>query len=249
MDISGLLLTENVSIEERLFFTKKSRESLIPDGAVRSDQYRFVVERGDTMLFDMKSDPGQKKDISSMEIELTNSLALEYKKWFDDVTGDFQPDTEIRIGFADEKKAYLPAHESGFTGDIHFKEGHGWAHDWLVNWINSEDSIYWDVVVDQPTEFSLELLYSCPIGNIGAVLEASNSENKLKAEIINSHDPEYFPSPDRIQRIEVYEKEWARLPMGNLNINSGNQRIVLKAKDIPNGMVGEIKGLQLTRVN
>ena len=165
------------------------------------------------------------------------------------MTGDFQPDTEIRIGFADEKRAYLPAHESGFTGDIHFKEGHGWAHDWLVNWMKTTDSIYWDVVVDQATEFSLELLYSCPKENVGAILELSNSGNRINTEITKSHDPEYLPSPDRIQRIEVYEKEWARLPMGNLNIDSGNQRIVLKAKEIPNGIVGEIKGLQLTKAN
>lgn len=249
VDISDLLLKENGSIEERLFFTKKSREVLIPDGAVRSAQYRFVVEREDTMLFDMTADPGQKKDISSMEAELTKSFALEYRKWFDDVTGDFQPDTEIRIGFSNEEKAYLPAHEAGFSGDIHFKEGHGWAHDWLVNWTKITDSVYWEVVVDQPTEFSLELLYSCPKENVGAVLEAGNSGNRIKAEIAKSHDPEYFPSPDRIQRIEVYEKEWARLPMGNLKIDSGNQRIVLKANSIPNGMVGEIKGLFLTRVN
>lgn len=248
VDVSDLLLTENGSIKERLFFTKKSNEFIKPDGAVRSAQYRFVVERGDTMLFDMNSDPGQKVDISAEETELTATFAAEYKNWFDDVTGDFKQDKEIRIGFVDEKKAYLPAHESGFSGDIHFMEGHGWAHDWLVNWTQSADSVYWDVVVDQATDFSLELLYSCPKENLGAVIEASNSGNKTRAEITLAHDPEYFPSPDRIKRIEVYEKEWARLAMGNLTLNPGNQRIVLKAKDIPNGFVGEIKGLQLIRV-
>ena len=105
------------------------------------------------------------------------------------------------------------------------------------------------MVVDQPSEYSLELLYSCPEENTGAVLEALNSGNVTTAQITVAHDPEFLPSPDRIKRIEVYEKEWAILSMGNLHINTGNQQIVLKVKDIPNGMVGEIKGLQLTKVN
>lgn len=248
LDLSALVLGENEILQERLFFTKKSTETIIPDGAVRNDQYRFVIEKRDTMLFDMKADPGQKNDISAKEEEVTASLALAYNSWFTDLAADFKPDTEIRIGSEEEESAYLPAHEAGFSGDIHFMEGHGWAHDWLVNWTKTEDSVYWDVVVDRAANFNLELLYSCPTGNVGAVLTASNSGNKIEAEIIKPHDPEYFSSPDRIKRIEVYEKEWARLPLGILNIDSGNQQIVLKAKDIPNAMVGEIKGLRLTKI-
>ncbi len=249
MDISDILLGNDTSLEERLFFTKKSTEAIIPDGAARSDQYRFVIEKGDTMLFDMKVDPGQRKDISTKEQEITASLAMAYDNWFIDVSEEFRAETEIRIGFKEEKSAYLPAHEAGFSGDIHFMEGHGWAHDWLVNWTKTVDSIYWDVVVDQASEYSLELLYSCSEENKGSVLEALNSGNANSAQITVAHDPEYLPSPDRIKRIEVYEKEWAKLSMGNLHINKGNQRIVLKAKDIPNAEVGEIKGLILTKVN
>jgi arylsulfatase A-like enzyme len=134
LDISALLLENNGKIQDRLFFTKKSTESIIPDGAARSDQYRMVIENGDTMLFNMQLDPGQKDDISSREKDVTASLAMAYNNWFTEVTNEFEPTTEIRIGFEEEQTAYLPAHEAGFSGDIHFMEGHGWAHDWLVNW-------------------------------------------------------------------------------------------------------------------
>lgn len=214
-DLSDLLITENSESPERLFFTKKSTESIIPDGAARSEQYRFVIENGDTMLFDMNKDPSQKSDISSKEKEMTHALASAYNKWLEDVTGNFKPDSEIRIGFADETSAFLPAHEAGFSGDIHFMEGHGWAHDWLVNWVNMEDSIYWDVVVDQDTEFSIELLYACQEENIGSQLSVIVNGDKVDALMSIPHDPEYFQSPDRIKRIEVYEKEWAALSMEN----------------------------------
>jgi hypothetical protein len=127
-------------------------------------------------------------------------------------------------------------------------EGHGWAHDWLVNWTNTSDSIYWEVVVDQPGTFRIELLYNCPASNIGTDLQIDCAGESTSAVISEAHDPEYIPSPDRVTRIEVYEKEWARLKMGSLNIPSGEQTIVLKAAKIPSGLVGEIKGVELKRI-
>lgn len=248
LDLSTLLLEEKPNFPDRLFFTKRSMETIMPDGAVRSDEYRLVIENGDTMLFNMQMDPGQQHDISASEKEVVAKLASAYGAWFDDVTGDFSPSTEIRIGFTGEETIYLPAHEAGFTGDIRFIEGHGWAHDWLVNWTNTSDSVYWEVVVDQPGNFSIELLYSCPSSNIGANLQIHCAGESICAVISDAHDPEFMPSPDRVARIEVYEKEWARLYMGNLNISSGDQTIVLKTDKIPSGSVGEIKGVELKRI-
>lgn len=248
LDISALLLENNGQIQDRLFFTKKSTETIIPDGAARSDQYRMVIENGDTMLFDMQVDPGQKDDISSSEKDVTASLAMAYNNWFTEISNEFEPTTEIRIGFEEEQTAYLPAHEAGLSGDIHFMEGHGWAHDWLVNWQHTNDSIYWDVVVEQATAFELELLYSCPEEHVGSSLRVSVGDNHLEARLSVPHDPEYLPSPDRIQRIEVYEKEWASLALGSFTIPHGNQQIILKADMIRNEQVGEIKGLKLSKV-
>lgn len=247
-DLSELLLGKSDVLPDRLWFTKKSTESIGLDGAARNDRYRFVIKKGDTMLLDMKADPGQKKDISAKKHEITQSLAMAYNSWFGDVTSDYTSATEIGIGYEDEKSPYLLAHEASFSGGINFMEGHGWTHDWLVNWSKTKDSIYWNVVVGQATAFKLELLYSCAEGNVGAVIVASNPGNRIKAEITKAHDPEYIESPDRIERIEVYEKKWARLSLGNLKLESGNQQIVLKTKNIPNGAIGKIKGLQLTKV-
>ncbi len=246
LDISPLLLKEDGNIQERLFFTKKSTESLIPDGAVRSDQYRMVIEKGDTMLFNMIDDPGQEKNIASIEKEVTYALVGAYDSWFQDVKSDFQPVPEIRIGFEGEESVYLPAHEAHFSGEIHFMEGHGWAHDWLVNWMDEEDTITWEVEVDQQTTYLAQLLYSCSEEDIGSRIQISTSGSSSESTISQPHDPEYIVSPDRIQRIEVYEKEWARLDLGVITIPSGIQEITLKALNIPSGQVGEIKGLQLS---
>ena len=249
LDISDLLLEPNAELPDRLYFTKKSRESIIPDGAARSDRYRFVIENGDTMLFDMVKDPGQKQNIATQEREMVSAMALAYNNWYEDVVENFRPVTEIKIGFEQESSAYLPAHEARFSGDIHFMEGHGWAHDWLVNWKNDQDSIFWEVAVDQDSEFQLELLYSCPEQSTGSQLTASVKDVTLAAVLEKAHDPEYIPSPDRIKRIEVYEKEWASLSLGNMKFPKGPQRLVLNATKIAEAGVGEIKGMRLTKVN
>ena len=75
LDISELLLEPNAELPDRLYFTKKSRESIIPDGAARSDRYRFVIENGDTMLFDMAKDPGQRQNIARQEREMVEIFA------------------------------------------------------------------------------------------------------------------------------------------------------------------------------
>ncbi len=248
IDLSALLLGTKQTIPERLYFTKKSTEIIVPDGAVRSDTYRLVIDNGDTMLFDMKADPGQLMDISSHEIEQTDYLASAYGKWFEEVNASFTSDAQIKIGYEMENKTELPAHEASFSGDIHFKEGHGWAHDWLVNWKNTCDSIYWDVQVNQPSDYTLDILYSCPEANIGSELIAISGDSKASGSIVQAHDPQYIQGNDRIVRMEVYEKEWARLPMSELHLAKGNQKIVLKAVQIKNGSVGEIKGIVLRKV-
>jgi len=246
LDISPLLLEKNGDFPNRLFFSKKSNESLIPDGAVRSDQYRLVIEKGDTMLFNMFDDPGQKNDISLNDKEMRQALAKAYDDWFESLKSEYQPVPEIRIGFEGEESVYLPAHEARFSGDIHFMEGHGWAHDWLVNWISTKDSIVWEVVVDQPTAYDVVLAYSCPAENVGSTLRINTAVSSSESAILKAHNPDYLPSPDRIQRIEVYEKEWGRLDLGEITVLPGVQEITLKALDIPAGQVGEIKGLHLS---
>ena len=246
-DISDLILKPGGSMPDRLFFTKKSAESIVPDGAARDRRYRLVIERGDTMLFDMRSDPGQEIDIASAKAGITQSMALAYRNWFKDVMLDFRSDAEIRIGFEDEHSVYLPAHEAEFSGEIHYMEGHGWAHDWLVNWISKSDSVFWEVAVEESTKYRLDLLYCCAEENLGSELSVRCNGQTSDSEITMAYDPEYIPSPDRVKRIEVYEKKWAKLSLGELLIPGGSQQIVLKAKSIPNKMVGEIKGLMLTR--
>ncbi|MGB3587798.1 MAG: hypothetical protein WBA23_14720, partial [Tunicatimonas sp.] len=62
-------------------------------------------------------------------------------------------------------------------------------------------------------------------------------------------NPAAIPSPDRIQRIEVYEKDWAKIYLGDISLQAGSQTISLSASQIVGRQVAEVKGLVLERVD
>ena len=157
--------------------------------------------------------------------------------------------TTIPIGFEEQTQAVLPAHESYFSGSISFKEGHGWAHDWLVNWTSPNDQIHWDVEVEAPVTYQVYLSYTVPESDAGAIVQLEAGDNILIDTLSTAFDPAYIPSPDRIQRIEVYEKEWAKTYLGDISLQSGSQTLSLSAQQISGNQVAEVKGLILEKVN
>ncbi len=246
IDLSDhLLKNEAAKPANRRLFSKKYTEELTVEGAVRSPQYRLVIEQeGDTLLFDMIADPGQERNIAKEHVQVTQELAEAYRTWLDDVKNDYRAQAKIEMAFPQERRVYLPAHEAAFAGHLEYKEGHGWAHDWLVNWKQPTDSIYWEVNVQQQSIFEAYMLYSA--SEVGADITLSVGDSNYTATIKEVHDPAYIHSPDRVLRQEVYEKEWAELSFGHIAIPEGDQRIVLRAK--PKGSnVAEMKSLLLQR--
>ena len=79
-------------------------------------------------------------------------------------------------------------------------------------------------------------------------MQLTTGADQATAAIDESFNPEFIPSPDRIPRIEVYEKEWAQQSLGNVRLAPGRQRLVLHAPQIPGGQVAELKNLTLVKV-
>jgi arylsulfatase A len=205
--------------------------------------------QSDTALYDMRTDPGQKTDISGDHSSLTLAMAGAYNRWFEEVMSEYHPQSAIMVGFNKEIEAYLPAHESVFSGVIHFKEGHGWAHDWLVNWTRTLDSIYWDIEVVETIDFDIFIRYSCPESDSGSKIIVRSLNDRSEQVLSKPWDPGYIPSPDRVKRVEVYEKEWERQKLGTLHFEKGRQYVSLKADAIAGKQVCEVKGIYLEKTN
>ncbi|MEM9675810.1 MAG: arylsulfatase [Bacteroidota bacterium] len=245
-NLAEFMQAKDSKIPDRTLFFQQSGRELTPErGAVRTDEYRLVLYPSYTGLYNLQADPDESEDLSQEIPQLRDSLLAVYNEWFEAMKAATVDVTTIPIGFSAQAKAVLPAHESYFSGNITFKEGHGWAHDWLVNWSGLNDKINWDVEVNAPVTYDVYLTYTTPQDDVGSIIQLQAGGSRLEDTLSTAFDPEYIPSPDRIQRIEVYEKEWAQTRLGEITLPSGSQTITLSANTIPGKQVAEVKGLTL----
>jgi len=232
----------------RTVFSKKSSYNLNANGAVRTDTFRLILRDQDTLLYNMRDDPGQKYDVHEKLSAITHRLSETYRKYFRSVSSGYQPFTTIVIGARGDTLDYFPAHEAYFTGKPVYKEGHGWAHDWLINWSDTADRIWWKIKPLNTGKYEILIRYTCPEEDIGSVIMAFTRKSVTTGKITRSFDPPYIPSPDRVKRIEVYEKPWTKQSLGMMTITPGDSLLVLKAIRIPGRQVCELKGVYLHKL-
>ena len=133
-DLSALL-TEGpgeLPNEARLLFSHRTTgEAVLPTpGTVRDDRYRAVIQEGaaDWALYDLRADPGQTRDLSSVFPRRTASLAASWNAWFADVTATPNTWPKIEIGHAAAPIVSLPSHEAHLKGGkLSYGEPHGWS--------------------------------------------------------------------------------------------------------------------------
>ena len=65
----------------------------------------------------------------------------------------------------------------------------------------------------------------------------------------NAHNPRPIPSPDRVKRIEVYEKIWSSLSLGTVKLKKGRTRLAVRAVTKPGEKVMDLKAVQVRRID
>ena len=239
---------EATELPERTLFVQQSDRDLTPHrGAVRTADYRYVIYPDYTGLYHLPSDSAEAHDLSQEQPALADRMRAMYADWFDAMQEARQDQATTPVGFPAQQRLVLPAHESQFSGGIRFKEGHGWAHDWLVHWTDTQDSIWWEVNVKEAGTYEATVSYTCPEADTGSELLLTTGTDRVTTTLNRAFDPEYIPSPDRIPRKEVYEKEWAQWPVGTVRLEPGPRKIVLRALNIPHRQVAELKNVTLTK--
>ena len=213
---------------------------------MRSQRFALIVREKTYELYDIQKDPSQKKNISNDNKEVAQHLLQQYQKWFADATKELEPVPDIPIDPADDV-IVLPTYEASFTGNLHFKEGHGWVHDWLVNWKSKEDLISWEIQSLENTTYTFYLNYTCPPDQVGSEVQLSIGNNSIVQKIAEAFNPMFIPSPDRVKRKEVYEKTWKRMVLGTLTVPKGKSKIVVAASKIANTEVAEINSIELVK--
>ena len=83
--------------------------------------------------------------------------------------------------------------------------------------------------------------YACPEEAVGSGFELFVGDSSTDFNIEEAHNPDFLPSPDRVIRKEVYEKEWKRLVLGTFPMQKGKTTLGIKGKELMDATKFELK--------
>jgi arylsulfatase A-like enzyme len=250
MSLKPALIDNQAIPNDRIIFTHKywGGKLQTQNGAARNSRYRYVLAKGQESLHDLKNDPGQKKNIKKKHPEEFDRLRTAYANWFSDVSKGWKLQSVIPCGYSEFPITHLHAVQSTLGGELKF-HGRGFHHDWIINWINPEDTISWDIDVVQPGRYRVAVKYTCPEKDVGSKVRIEVDGKELNAVVNRAYDPELYPAFDRAPRAGELEKPWATLEIGTLKLSKGTTQLILSADHMPGSQVMEVREVILERAD
>lgn len=242
--LAPLLRGEEVEWPERLLFEISGRggRNGAPiakyPGTVRSDTHRWVHDNKQEMLFDLRSDPGEKNNLAAQQPEIAATLSKAYDAWFAEAIASTQGTVQrfpITLGEGTELLAPFATLEGGAKFF-----GQGWDNDWAV-FPTATATMTWDLEVPQAGTYEVTAMHTA--GEPRGTIKVTAGEQFVETPVVAAHDPPEIPRPDLVPRWEVPDKVFAPLKLGALMVPAGLQTLRISAAP---GM--EIQSVRLTRV-
>lgn len=213
-------------------------------GGFRNNEYRYIYEKNQSQLYLLNKDSSEKKDLLKQNPQLSAEFENDYKQWFAKVSANlsyYSPIILSKLGLQ------LPAYEAVLSEGLTYKEGHGWAHDYVTKWNSTKDSMVWEIDCINPGKYSLEAEYLCSKKNVGSTILVTVGNESKTVEVKKAFSSAVIPSPDRVPRKEAYEiKKWGKLKLGEVFIPKGKSKIIIKATDIKTDNVMEFNQLNIS---
>lgn len=255
VSLAPLILEEDPvwRFDDRKLYTFRNDASKENSGAVRTQRWRAVYERDETWsLFDMHKDPQEENDVSGKHPKVLSELREAYWDTVKSVTQDgFEP-IPTQVGHIQAPLVELPGHEAFLSpakGEgISYQGSSGWANDWVTNWIDTDSYPYWPIEVVRDGRYEISLLYVCPEEDVGAEFRVEVGGESVEDTIDEAHNPPHLPSPDRVERKEVYEKIWKPKTVGVVELKKGVTEVAVKALSKPGKQVMDLKAVRLLKV-
>lgn len=251
---------------ERLLFTHNPiDETNRYPGAVRSQRYRLVREiKGRSggsaavandasaqpwQLYDMLSDPGQKKDIAKKHPEIVKELSARYEAWIDDTFSEGLRRFPLPVGHAAHNPVELHAPQAYYTEPLHYASGPGFSNDWLTGWTDGKATVWFDAEAVSAGTYEAEIAFACAAEDAGSRIRLRAGAEMLEADV-PSAPPVDIPLPHRDEksRERYRNRDWAVMKLGMLKLEQGPVKLELEALSKPGGQVLDLKHLRLKKV-
>jgi len=235
--LAPLLLGQKVEWPDRMIFSLQAKRI-----SVRTQTHRLDPTG---KLFDMRSDPGQTKDIAALEPALAERLRAAVAAWgWEMLPLVGLDDRPYPVGYS--KMTYLPARDGVGSGEIK-RSNTAPNSSYFTNWTKTTDRIQWDIEVAQAGEYEAVMHYTAPAA--GSIVELSRGAGRLEFSIAEAHNPPLFGmKEDRHERgTESYAKDFKPLRLGTIQLAAGRGALVLRAIKVAGTEVADVRYLLLTR--
>lgn len=124
-------------------------------------------------LYDLQSDPAERKDLSSEKISLAKDLTGQYDAWFADVSST-RPDNyappRIHVGNAKEPMTVLTRQDWRYAGP----KGKGWTRNAIGNWL---------VTVDEGGKYDIKVQFTNDRKQAGTELTVDVGKDQFQSKI------------------------------------------------------------------
>lgn len=231
IDLSPYILSGK-KIPDRLIFTHQVGSALASTPvSVRSPEYRLAIKpNGDTSLYNMIKDPGQKNDISNIEPGIVASLSDTIDKWYAEVTRELPYRPGIPLGYEEAPEVHLPAPEAHISGSVAFIGGFGWANDWLKGFQTGDNHASWKIDVQKSGSYKVYVQCAVNSFSEGESIVMTSQGQTITYLLKERLTPTAIASPDRVPRGEVYEYIWPEIYIGEFSLAEGEDHITLSFK-------------------
>lgn len=257
---------------ERMLFTDGFRADQDPartKGAVRTDRWRAVRQRGRWELFDMQADPGQEHDVAAAHPDVLARLQAAFDAWLAEATAVPPGDPAIPVGHPARQTFVLPASEAflhpgpgqgiAYSGDT----GAGFANCWIKEWTSPAAAASWHIDVLTAGRYGLSLQQTCRAKDVGCRVELSvipdapgtdrpdpTNLPTLSAQVATPLDPPLVPQLDRIYSDNYQNKaDWGELSLGEVSLPAGRYTLTLRLTDKPGERGPDVRSLTLRRLS
>lgn len=238
--LASLLLETDPEWEDRMIFSHWNGNT-----GVRNQDFRLDK---DGNLFNMVSDPSQKKSVNEKyPIEAKQLLAAK-TAWEEEMAMErVEGERPFLLAHPGATYTQLPARDGLAHGTI--QRSNRFPNDsYFTNWTNTTDSITWDVEVLGAGDYLVEAYYTCAGSDVGAEVLLEIGGSSLEFRVDHPHDPPLRGMEnDRVERQESYVKDFKPMTLGTIKLSPGRTSVTMKARAIPGNQVMDLRLLLFTK--
>ena len=251
IDQSAFLLGDSTAFPDRTLFTAWA-------GNVAARKRNFLLDAAGS-LYDFETDPAQKSSLNRSHAELRESMQASVRRWREEMRLDSlnkplrntQVDARpISVGYKEFARSWLPARDAEATGKVR-RSAPAPKSSYFVNWTSVDDRIRWNVRVETSGTYRVEILYTCPIADIGSTVRLTCGSATLDTRVAEAWDPPLYDNQDTLPRppAESKMKPFKTQEVGKLELREGEGPLVLQAIDFPGNQVMDLRAVVLTLVD